>query len=161
MSEFKFRPMRVMALVMVLESGAFKQTNGRLKKYSKGARHCCLGVACEMYATEVGGGWKNDSFGKQEFEAFEPFSVVPRGDDYNKGVDVTDTNGTMLPKPVARWIGLDGDAQSQLAEMNDNGYSFKLIARYLRERVAEHKRTKTYPVFNEPSFDKHGKDQTN
>jgi hypothetical protein len=159
----QFSPTRVLALVVLLESGAFRQTKGRLKREDKknGTRHCCLGVGCELYSTEVGGGWQNGP-GYKGFEAFEPFSRVPenkRKDDYDNEDDVKDTNSSLMPKPVGRWFGLSEDAQSQLAEMNDNGYGFALIARYLREQVAEYRRTKHYPAFDEPKFDKFGKDK--
>jgi hypothetical protein len=53
---------RVEALAAALESGEFQQARGRLRS-ADGSRHCCLGVATELFnRSEQEGSWVNSSF---------------------------------------------------------------------------------------------------
>lgn len=105
------------AWVAALRSGEFKQGHNTLRSRGEdGPRHCCLGVACELYLRETGSGrWDGDEF--------------LAGGDVGVGV---------LPRHVQGWIGL-GSASGllpltstglwdSLTKHNDDGESFDLIA---------------------------------
>lgn len=155
----KFNVPLVKEWIVLLESGEFRQTGGRLKAHkaeNHGAKHCCLGVLCELYSVKVGGFWEKYETG-YEFHAFEDFEITPENY-YNGDEDAGYTefnDGKELPVPVAQWAGIGDEAQRKLAQMNDTGYSFMLIARYLRERLAEFRKTGevTWP---DASFDEKG-----
>lgn len=82
----------------------------RSKKYEQGAgalcsndrKFCCLGVACELFRIETGGGeWVNTA-------AYETTDMKFQVGKYS-GVGV-------LPLPVALWLGFVGDGDPQIGE---------------------------------------------
>lgn len=111
-----------------LRSGEFKQGRGTLKQYNnKGkAEHCCLGVLCELYNREMK---KNK---KKTIAERYCDSLVFRYGNTKFG-----NQKHSLPKIIEKWsgvkdsVGLFTDCQKEtqtLAELNDDGYSFKKIA---------------------------------
>jgi hypothetical protein len=116
-----------------LRSDRYKQGAGLLKKkYEDGTiQHCCLGVLCELYQSEMK---KNKKKQLNEVE-----------EDHPNIFDLTDTmaysfdgDNSRLPEAVIIWGGIhDQDRELQncltqkyesLADMNDNGESFETIA---------------------------------
>lgn len=104
-----------------LRSGEFEQGRLRLRT---GDTYCCLGVLCELYRRETGKGqW---------------LQVVNGGTYYFEAApDVTSM--MYLPGPVRRWAGLDtvpaaSDLESDMTALNDDGRSFKSIARAIEAR---------------------------
>lgn len=55
---------RMTSLVAALRSGNYLQTMEylRISSHAGGFRHCCLGVACELYAKDKGVEWDNNKF---------------------------------------------------------------------------------------------------
>jgi hypothetical protein len=70
--------------VQALRSGDYEQGTGCLHK---GDTFCCLGVLCDLYATEKGIKWESENYGIYTF----------LGDQ------------TLLPLQVAHWAGLDDE----------------------------------------------------
>lgn len=121
--------------VKALRSGKYQRTEGNLKeKRKEKTSHCCLGVLCELYNTdrkknkkktlkerEYG---KNISFDDELFEL--PKVVKDWAGMYN-------TNGSFITKTpqVATSIG---QPYSSLAELNDSGSSFKVIATIIEDQ---------------------------
>ena len=94
--------------IAALRSGDYKQTKGLL---SDGFRHCCLGVACEVYQAEVG-----------------DLRV-----DRRSGITRYDGEDSRLPLRVARWLGFQESdpllPDGRASGLNDEGgYSFEQIA---------------------------------
>jgi len=102
-------------LVEALESGKYTQIHGQLRaripQLSKQYGFCCLGVACDISKRNT---WVTEKYsGKNLF----------------------------LPATVSNWLGvegedifLDGDSAST---MNDNGKSFKEIAKAIRKEYLD------------------------
>lgn len=106
-----------------LESG-LPQTTGSLTKIDADGNvtgHCCLGVLCELAV---------------EAEVIEPGQV---GYDHARLFYGLDQNSACTPEAVVAWAGLRDDLGwistdgTSLASMNDNGVSFREIARAVRE----------------------------
>lgn len=76
-----------------LRSGEYAQAEGVLRDSNDA--FCCLGVACDVYAKEVGGEWREGGF----FRA-------------GSGETLNDTSKYALPGRVREWLGLD-DASGQ------------------------------------------------
>jgi hypothetical protein len=107
-------------LVAALTSGKYKQARGSLKRIDPdGARHCCLGVLCELYAAENGGKFVPD-----------PELPVSKRAAYGRegGEAMFDGDTNMPSHRVLAWAGLDQVVAADLAEKNDAGASFKQIA---------------------------------
>jgi hypothetical protein len=113
--------------VKALRSGKFKQGTGTLKQFnSKGqAQHCCLGVLCELYNSEMKKNKKK--------------TLSEKVYDNDIGFGYTRFNGSAdcLPQNVRDWSGIassygkfyGGDTLPEpLADLNDNGKKFKTIA---------------------------------
>ncbi len=116
--------------VAALRSGEFTRTEGRLKKVFDGeARHCCLGVLCELHAQATGEEWLISGEYKEE-------SYLGR-------------NGS-LPQEVVAWAELkDSDPEVRvddgifaLSKLNDAGhteeyepYNFDQIADAIEESL--------------------------
>lgn len=97
-----------------LESGNWEQRKDYL---SKNGKHCCLGVACELYQKEVG---------DLEVRADESGIVFYNGQQHS------------LPTKVREWLGLvhrggTFGEEGSLIRLNDSGISFKEIAKVIRE----------------------------
>lgn len=76
--------------VQALRSGKYKQTKGSLKVAD---RHCCLGVASEVYVQETGkGGWSRSSGCRGAAYIFE---------------STAGNASIILPHVVMKWLGLD------------------------------------------------------
>jgi hypothetical protein len=98
-------------LVDALRSGKYEQTTGCLRSEDS---FCCLGVACDLAAEDVDGGWDGDWF------------------DAGSG----NRTDSVLSPVVCEWIGfryVDGEyyigrEQVNLSGQNDRGKTFAEIA---------------------------------
>lgn len=106
-----------------LRSGKYKQGRNRL---NRGGSFCCLGVLCDLSKL---GTWNN---------AHEP----DEGSYYKSGK--TTAENDVLPKSVMEWADMHSEAgdvpivaspiagtYSTLADANDHGVSFEVIADYI------------------------------
>lgn len=95
--------------IKALRSGEYKQSNSRLRS---GSGFCCLGVLCDLAAKDGGPQWDGSYYGpvKEHIWAFPDDIMVD-------------------------FMVSDGEAFSKLAEMNDNGKSFKEIADYIENCI--------------------------
>jgi hypothetical protein len=114
--KFKLGPIQ-RAWVRALRSGKYKQGEGKL---SKSDRHCCLGVLCQLAV-----------------KAKVPLKME-EGDFYF----YYDSQEDYLPAKVRRWAATKstqgGNVNGQsLADLNDNGYSFKKIADIIEKNAAK------------------------
>ena len=101
------------AWIEALNSDAYEQGAGCLRDYDN--KYCCLGVLCEIY--------------RQENPEIRSWEMINRGvytfctgDQRDYRSDVT------LPPPVREWAGLQEHEQEVLADLNDGGVGFSLIA---------------------------------
>jgi hypothetical protein len=106
--------------IEALESGKYEQTNGCLQNLE--GQYCCLGVACEL--TGVG------NFIEAPFDEYE--YALP---EYNENMykDEKIVGDGVMPVNLRRKIKLTKRAQTRLYKMNDNGVSFKEIAKWIRK----------------------------
>lgn len=79
--------------VAALRSGEYEQAEMYLRVNNK---FCCLGVACDLFAKEREGEWRDTHNGYTEFR-------ISADDDPEFGVQIGDTE---LPHSVFRWLGL-------------------------------------------------------
>ena len=107
--------------LQALESGAYKQTKDHLKKDNG---FCCLGIACEVSKKEL--------------------NLKIEEDDVKLGIIYYSGRSSTLPVRVIKYFGFRDDigkfdsmidGYSSLAEMNDEGLSFKEIAKHVRGNV--------------------------
>lgn len=118
--------------VKALRSGKFKQGQGTLKQFNKRgeARHCCLGVLCELYNSEM----------KKNKKKTLPEKIFNNDSEFLYGCSKFGTKTYDLPKQVKEWSGVKNalgqfynkddqynDIQT-LADLNDSGLTFKTIA---------------------------------
>lgn len=112
--------------VDALRSGEYEQGQEYLKREEEsGAKHCCLGVLCELYEEEVGG--------------LEITSEMAGGSTFYR----FDRRNDFLPMTVAKWAGLTngnpevmplaGGRCKTVADLNDEGKSFLEIADVIEE----------------------------
>ena len=111
--------------IEALRSGEYTQSIGRLSDGRGG--FCCLGVLCDIVNPD---GWTEiPSYGMPPDD--EPQTAY-------RGSNPHETLGTGLA-PTSVWRGQAGLGdvlnQSTLANMNDNGFSFKEIADYIEGRI--------------------------
>jgi hypothetical protein len=110
-----------------LESGEYAQTKGQLWRHTENGKdsYCCLGLAC-VVAKNHG---VDISFNADSFRSIGP---------YIQG------ETALLPKKVQLWMGMKsnngcylyrGLQGSSLALRNDNGLSFKEIAKLIRKHA--------------------------
>lgn len=105
-----------------LRSGKYKQGSGQLRD---GDEYCCLGVLCEVYRNRTKHGkWEDGRF------------VVGKFDELY-----------VLPPPVYKWAGLDGNDEPQnpmvchrhehafIAKYNDDRYAFPKIADLIEKHL--------------------------
>lgn len=135
-------------LVKALRSGAYKQTTQRLRIDNQ---FCCLGVACDLFGTQVG--YEDPTTLGAEVSAFwstpptseigdiiEHSFVVTISEDGDLSRTKLEMEGTILPPTVANWFGFtsnpilpveardrDGGFVS-LMHLNDSGFTFYEIA---------------------------------
>lgn len=113
-----------------LESGRWKQGKGALNTADK--RHCCLGVLCEM-AVAAGVRVKKRKATKAQLESDS------LAGDYRSYAGALSTP----PASVVRWAGMnDSDGNpfindEAIAEHNDQGASFKKLAKLIRKHAEE------------------------
>jgi hypothetical protein len=106
---------RVEKLCQALESGQYKQLKGSLRGMDN--ERCCLGVACEIYIQDIGGGWKGSRFlGEKD--------VLPQ--------EVRDYFGFNNKNPALKRRTNSELAKCAAAEVNDDGVSFNDIAAMFR-----------------------------
>lgn len=132
--------------VKALRSGKFKQGQGTLKHYDrKGqAKHCCLGVLCELYNKDM----------KKNKKKMLPEKVCDNDSDFSHGYARFGGSREDLPKEVMKWSGVKnnlgkfrspnnyGDTymfnqESCLADLNDIGKKFKTIADIIEENYEQ------------------------
>lgn len=115
--------------VKALRSGKFKQGAGTLKQYnSKGeAQHCCLGVLCELYNSEM----------KKSKKKTIPEKIYDNDMDFSFGYSRFGGSKEDLPREVMKWSGIENSLgqfnlsdnhYETLADLNDLGRKFKTIA---------------------------------
>lgn len=120
--------------IKALLSGKYKQGKGLLKQQDKNkVSHCCLGVLCELYNEDMR---KNKKKTLPEELTYGTYSFDNTR--YRIGGQTE-----KLPKPVRRWAGFssnlgdfvvkDGSCNS-LAAMNDDGKTFKTIAKTIEKQ---------------------------
>lgn len=96
-----------------LRSGKYKQGDGYLYQVCGDEhRFCCLGVLAHI-ASPV------------------PWRRAPG----HSGVYMFNGDPSLLPKSFRAKIGLDEEAQDDLARMNDVGKSFKTIANWIKKNL--------------------------
>jgi len=101
--------------VRALRSGKYKQGEDRLKR---DGRYCCLGVLCNV----VGAKWR-------PIEA----ALVPYLD--GKLVGNNSDPSQLIGASLLRRVGMKHETQINLANMNDDGKSFKEISDYIDKRL--------------------------
>lgn len=112
-----------------LRSGKYKQGRRALKRKSKGGvvRHCCLGVLCELY--------------QQEHKTKLKVKTEAGCEELPGEIFTFDGNDAGLPEKVMRWSGVRDDLGAiegcSLSEENDDGRSFKQIAKIIEESWEE------------------------
>lgn len=99
-----------------LRSGDYKQTIGQLRSVdpvagAAASGFCCLGVLCDVYDSK---GWgTGDHRGGLDMETY-----------IHKDID----HAVLAPEDIAARVGISNTRMSELAVLNDNGYSFAVIA---------------------------------
>jgi hypothetical protein len=118
-----------------LESGKIKQATGNL---AIGETRCCLGVLCDI-AVEQGLITKKttgEELGEPTYDDIDDSEIVW----YYDGSD------EILPESVRQWAGLDDDSPAveignltvkskRLADINDEGSTFKEIAELIKKQL--------------------------
>lgn len=106
-----------------LQSGEYNQTcNGVLKE---GDSYCCLGVLCDIHRREHSNlDWKKVPFVKSTLDGKE-YQYLNESE--------------LLPQEVRLWAGLNNTNPTcvpkckNYSEMNDSGYSFNKIAKFIEK----------------------------
>lgn len=113
--------------VKALRSGEYEQDKGHLcleDEIGGDSFYCCLGVACDVL---VEGHWQKDQY--SNLWSIGPFEEFPLPPNNNTHVDWGGAETTSFPSlSILEKIGLDVAYAQELAELNDNGWSFKRIA---------------------------------
>lgn len=124
-------------LLAALRSGEYTQGKGSLRTGGEGdePKHCCLGVACDVYRKETGQGeWRHVE--DTEWRFYTPDGLWA---------------WAALPKAVAEWYGVSwsemiggGDLKVKppgpvneryVSYLNDTGRSFEEIADLIEEQL--------------------------
>lgn len=115
--------------IETLETTDFPQGKQSLRSQDG---YCCLGIACDLYSKLSPKGLKTDI---KEY--------IDRDDDkeYFTCYYGECKEEAYLPVEVSNWLGMIdyhifGDPQFKLANLNDNGKSFKEIAEFLKTNEA-------------------------
>lgn len=118
--------------VKALLSGKYKQGRGLLKQQDKNKiSYCCLGVLCEIYNEDMR---KN----KKKILTEQTAHTILSYDNMRYKIG---GQTEKPPKIVREWAGLNSnfgdfvieDGESSLAGMNDEGKTFKTIAKTIEE----------------------------
>jgi hypothetical protein len=92
-------------------------------------RHCCLGVLCDMYAQSADGKRHKSVWDEGACDdACAPVEFRVKGEN---------PQGQMPPRAVMRWAGIDEYDAAELAEMNDEGKTFKQIAQVIERKLTK------------------------
>ena len=86
---------------------------------------CCLGVLFDIAGGEVDGEWSEVKSGNFFCSNIRSAKVK----------SAKSSNEEFLPKGFIKFSGVEREAQSKLAEMNDYGHSFKEIADWIEENL--------------------------
>ena len=119
--------------IKALRSGKYKQGQGTLKHYDTNAqaRHCCLGVLCELY---------NDQMRKDKKKTLSEKTLYH--DSFTHGVVEFNRSRDYLPKKVVDWADMNdnlgwfydqGNRDDCLSDLNDDGKKFKTIANIIEK----------------------------
>ena len=129
--------------IKALRSGKYKQGKGYLKQFNSKneARHCCLGVLCELY---------NDTMKKNHKKSL----LTEQMEDNTSGTSFVRFNTVDggLPQAVIKWAGIkkylgnfiirnidihgfEYNTEECLADINDNGKKFSTIADIIEKNV--------------------------
>jgi hypothetical protein len=119
--------------VKALRSGKYKQGECYLKQFNDNgqAKHCCLGVLCELYNNEM----------KKKHKKSLNTKIV---DGYAERPVSFNKQQQGLPSVVKKWAGMkdslgyfiaDTEFSECLAELNDMGTKFKTIANTIEKNV--------------------------
>ena len=95
--------------IEALTSGKYKQ--GTMTLHG-GDAFCCLGVLCDLYATDHGLAWSEGS-----------------------DAGTLSRQAAVLPIEVVRWAGLFGNSPVNLAIYNDDGMTFVNIAKIIEAEL--------------------------
>jgi len=106
-----------------LESGKYQQAIGALRNSVNS--FCCLGVACDLVAP---GDWVDDD-GEAYKTSYSAFPPTPIQDTY--GFLTRACEFKNVPEDLLKKHGTD--RHKSLAEVNDNGWTFKQIAAFVRD----------------------------
>ncbi len=108
--------------IEALLSGKYQQGKGRLKSITGGEKHCCLGVLCELYVSQVPSAHWRD---RHETNGTVGVIVDEKGQQ----------NHILLTDAIKNWAGLPefievalNDKDVEVAWLNDNGATFDEIA---------------------------------
>ena len=131
--------------VDALKSGTYQQGQGKLHATDiKGeCMYCCLGVLCDLYMQQ-----NPDELDvkvvTRKSDAFpQHFQMLSIGDD---SLTVYDNESVVLPLRVREWAGMsdplgrfwnENRVEDSLAELNDHGMSFTLLADVITAHVDE------------------------
>jgi len=119
--------------VKALRSGKYKQGECYLKQFNDNgqAKHCCLGVLCELYNNEM----------KKKHKKSLNTKIV---DGYAERPVSFNKQQQGLPSVVKKWAGMkdslgyfiaDTEFSECLADLNDMGTKFKTIANTIEKNV--------------------------
>lgn len=102
--------------VEALRSGEYGQAKGALAR--RGRSFCCLGVLCDI---EIDGYWEKP-------DAYSPWALE---------LDRWEIGGedSMPPRYLLDRVGLDIGAANELADRNDEGWSFERIATWIEKNL--------------------------
>lgn len=121
--------------VSALKSGKYHQTTDGQLCHVRGNQtfHCCLGVACRV-AAKNGFDIKTMRSGDVPYDGDKHINELGADDavsfEYKGyGSDIT------LPRTLLHDIGLTQEEESDLIKMNDEGQSFKSIARWIENNI--------------------------
>lgn len=120
--------------VRALRSGKYKQGKGYLKQLNSKneARHCCLGVLCELYDQQMKKNHKK-TLHSEHVVSIEDVEIIR----FNK-------HDVGLPREVREWANMinplgefinDKDKVEYLADLNDDGKKFSTIADIIEKNV--------------------------
>jgi len=110
------KPERKAVWVEALESGVYKPGRMRLVRSEIAGKQywCCLGVLCDL-----------------ALKSGEVPGLIRDGDYF---VETTCESG-VPPEAVFEWAGLTQDEAAFLADINDTGAPFRVIASYIRRHL--------------------------
>ena len=103
--------------VAALESGQYKQAKKIL--YDGFDGYCCLGIACIIKGAEF------TSYEDSDGEIYDNRPVF-------ESTNLAENNDEKLNEAFLQEIGMTNAQQMELAWMNDNGKSFKEIAKFIK-----------------------------